>query len=403
MHWSVERLLSPLHTDKFIDAYYDRNFLIIDDRAPDFYSTLASSLDIDSLLQVGELTHDDVRLIDNDDVIPYHEYTITNKQEIDIARVRRHFDNGVSMVIKSMDKRIPSLARLCADLAYTFDAKTWANVYITPPGSRALKVHYDTHNVFILQLSGKKHWELYSQYIIAPMPYQIEQITEQVLPDMAASKILAPGDLLFLPRGFSHRAQAASQTSLHITVAVEPKTWADVITRVIREAALKELELRKIPPIHPRSLEMALKSMWPTLMGILDQNRDAIIALEKQDHSKSYDKWVALMDGSIFFDKEIDCIDDEVIVFLDQGMHHRIGIHGDCVRIETSQGDVDLPIYYFPVIAKFLSGEKIQIKNIAGFATSNDRGEFIRTLLKLRNPRLLRVDSTFERKSQPNV
>lgn len=46
--------------------------------------------------------------------------------------------------------------------------------------------------------------------------------------------VLAPGDLLYFPRGFIHQAQAVPDShSLHITISTYQKnTWADALEDV---------------------------------------------------------------------------------------------------------------------------------------------------------------------------
>jgi ribosomal protein L16 Arg81 hydroxylase len=42
------------------------------------------------------------------------------------------------------------------------------NLYVTPGGRRALAVHYDTTEIMILQLAGRKDWEVSKPVIELP-------------------------------------------------------------------------------------------------------------------------------------------------------------------------------------------------------------------------------------------
>ena len=69
------------------------------------------------------------------------------------------------------------------------------NAYITPPGSQGFDLHRDDHDVFVLQVSGEKHWIVYDDR------------------DRARSLIdhsLARGETLYVPKGFPHTATAGA-------------------------------------------------------------------------------------------------------------------------------------------------------------------------------------------------
>ena len=36
------------------------------------------------------------------------------------------------------------------------------NAYITPESARGFEPHYDVHDVFVLQVSGEKHWSVHA-------------------------------------------------------------------------------------------------------------------------------------------------------------------------------------------------------------------------------------------------
>ena len=61
---------------------------------------------------------------------------------------------------------------------------------------------------------------------------------------------LRPGDCLYLPRGLMHDAEnVGEEPSLHITVGLITKTWADLLLEAISELALSEPGFRRsLPP-----------------------------------------------------------------------------------------------------------------------------------------------------------
>ena len=47
-----------------------------------------------------------------------------------------------------------------------------ANSYYTPRRSQGFAVHHDTHDVFVLQVAGEKHWRVYDPLLELPLKAQ---------------------------------------------------------------------------------------------------------------------------------------------------------------------------------------------------------------------------------------
>ena len=88
------------------------------------------------------------------------------------------------------------------------------NAYVTPPSSQGFAPHYDTHDVFVLQISGEKHWLIHAP--VHPDPLSTQPWTEHraavaraATASPSSTRCCAPGDALYLPRGWIHSATAA--------------------------------------------------------------------------------------------------------------------------------------------------------------------------------------------------
>ena len=61
--------------------------------------------------------------------------------------------------------------------------------------------------------------------------------------------MLKAGDCAYVPRGLMHDATTSgSEPSLHITVGLITRTWADLMLEAVSEAALRSPELRRSLP-----------------------------------------------------------------------------------------------------------------------------------------------------------
>jgi hypothetical protein len=79
----------------------------------------------------------------------------------DIAAVRGAFDRGKTVILTAMQCRWGPVAALCRRLEERFGCPVHTNLYLTPLGAQGFDPHYDTHEVFVLQIEGTKHWRLY--------------------------------------------------------------------------------------------------------------------------------------------------------------------------------------------------------------------------------------------------
>ena len=73
------------------------------------------------------------------------------------AMVRRAFDRGKTIILTAMQCRWGPVASLCRRLEERFGCPVHTNLYLTPPGTQGFDPHYDTHEVFVLQIAGGKH------------------------------------------------------------------------------------------------------------------------------------------------------------------------------------------------------------------------------------------------------
>lgn len=94
--------------------------------------------------------------------------------------------------------------------------------------------HYDDVDVFIVHTAGRKRWRVYKPLPGAALPPTPSPDFDERRDDIGApllDTVLEPGDLLYLPRGTVHQAEALGrEPALHVTVSAnQRKTWADLL------------------------------------------------------------------------------------------------------------------------------------------------------------------------------
>jgi Cupin superfamily protein len=155
----------------------------------------------------------------------------------DPDRVAVAFEQGATIVLQALHLSWTPVARFCRALEAELGQPAQANSYYTPRDSQGFAVHHDTHDVFVLQLAGEKHWRIYDPLWELPLKHQrYSQALGEHGPPMLELTLRA-GDTLYLPRGWLHDALTSETDSLHITVGVNVHTWVDAV-----RAALDECE-----------------------------------------------------------------------------------------------------------------------------------------------------------------
>ena len=245
----LEWLIQPVTADRFFEEYWERRPLTVRRDRPGYYDELLSLDEIDRALTTLDLRYPNVVLKNSARDVAPDEYTVAGGETLDVARLYQLFAEGSTMSLAYMDNVIPSLAELSRGLESVFSHPVQANVYLTPPGNQGAKVHYDTHDVFVLQVAGTKRWSTYGAPVELPLRNQNFDAAIHRVGEPELQFELSAGDAVYIPRGHLHEARATSTVSLHITVGILAYTWTDVLLESVADACLNDAAFRKaLPP-----------------------------------------------------------------------------------------------------------------------------------------------------------
>lgn len=246
-------MLAPTSAEHFFDAYFERKHLLAAPGAPGRFADLLSIEAIDAFIDGGDLRQGMLELVRHPDRIDPSFYLSTDGRVVSSA-VTEHYLNGATIILPQLHDSISRLNTFCRALERVLTCHIQTNIYLTPPGHQGFATHYDNHDVFVLQLSGAKHWRLYGTPI--DIPYRGEGFTlgQHDPGEITDSLTLNAGDCLYLPRGVMHDApNAGDAPSLHITVGLITRTWADLMLEAVSELAISEPAFRRsLPPGYAR-------------------------------------------------------------------------------------------------------------------------------------------------------
>eukprot|EP00928_Gymnodinium_smaydae_P074167 TRINITY_DN57231_c0_g1_i1.p1 TRINITY_DN57231_c0_g1~~TRINITY_DN57231_c0_g1_i1.p1 ORF type:complete len:384 (-),score=31.19 TRINITY_DN57231_c0_g1_i1:36-1187(-) len=152
---------------------------------------------------------------------------------------------NMTLVHNTVESRHDPLVHYLNKFAKFFRLEVHANSYMTPPGGTAFGFHVDLRDSFIIQIEGRKAWQLCDRVSKdLPMHPAVKKMwfalnTSTLSPDDPALEEkkcrhidMLEGDVLYLPDGQTHRARVKDDDplSLHLTLGVtrsNPKPVAE--------------------------------------------------------------------------------------------------------------------------------------------------------------------------------
>ena len=268
------RMISPIEPGRFKRRYWEKQPFIVRRGKPDYYHDLLTLTDVDRILSASSIRAPQVRLVREGKEIPLER--LAADWLLGPARVLEalyaEYRGGATIVLQFLHERWKPLSALCRTLAREFSASFQVNAYLTPANERGLYTHFDTHDVFVLQVHGSKHWRLYKQDpIVLPLPDQPYDSKTMKAGDIREEFDLCSGDFLYVPRGCMHDAVSLNGTSLHLTVGVTTITWAALIVRALEDAIERDARLRQSLPLGFAQNKRLRKSAEARLTTVLEE------------------------------------------------------------------------------------------------------------------------------------
>lgn len=243
MPLGFSQLIAPLSIDEFFATYFEQRSLHL---AGDDPARFASVLDMDRIErllweQAGRLNEFVAVLQDGARQMAPRVGAFKWAEDL--------FNSGASLVLDDIGTFELEFARfqqrVQAELG-TIDLST--NVYLTPASRQTFPVHFDVHDTFVIHLHGTKRWRTYARVVELPMAHHSRKLDLAKLGPVVDEIDLAPGHILYIPRGVPHWAVAAGEPSLHVTLGFYPLRYADLLRNLVHVAADANAELRAAVP-----------------------------------------------------------------------------------------------------------------------------------------------------------
>jgi ribosomal protein L16 Arg81 hydroxylase len=242
-------LIQPIGIEDFEANYWEKQVLHIQRDNPDFFTSLFSIEDLDKVLEYNRPKGSSLKVVKSQQ--PMNPTVYENKDgSLNLNQLYTAYADGYTIVINEIQRFWDPIKMLVENIRQHISHNAVANLYLTPENEKALSPHYDSHDVFALQISGEKHWILYDDaYFKTPLLHSFQPIFQREHLTGAREITMRAGDILYMPRGVPHEAYTTDKSSMHITVGVHSTQWIDFITKSLLNLSQKHIELRKALPI----------------------------------------------------------------------------------------------------------------------------------------------------------
>jgi ribosomal protein L16 Arg81 hydroxylase len=384
---------------KFAAAYWGRAPLL--SRAgelagPEGFADLLSPAAVDELLSRRGLRTPFLRVARQGTVLPTGRYTGSGGAGAEIAdqvvddKILQLYADGATLVLQGLHRIWPPLIDFARELGAQLRQPVQVNAYLTPAGNKGFATHYDTHDVFVLQVAGTKRWRVHEPVLPDPLERQpwggrADEVGAVAEGPAALDVVLAPGDTLYLPRGWLHSAEAQGDRSLHLTFGVRALTRYALVEELLALAA----QDRRLRATLPYGIDVAdADAMEPELTETVEALRDwlltadpAAVAGRLRDRA-----WPSSRPAPISPLAQMDAIErltpDSRIIGRD-GLRWQLTPDGpEHVSLRVVDRFLRFPAFCEPAVHAVLSGRVHRVGDLPGLDDDADRLVLARRLLR---------------------
>lgn len=270
---TLAEVLAPVSTSTFIEQFFGKKFFYTAGQRGRFAGLLPWS-DLNQILRHHRLDAPRLRLVLEGKTIPPASYvtyqTSRRRPDLSVPRLRsvdltRHLRSGATLIVDAVDEIQESITELAEDIESVLACRIQVNMYAGWRHSPGFDLHWDDHDVLILQVSGRKEWKVY------PMTREYPTAAD---PEGKGAPPSAPlwegtlndGDLLYIPRGWWHVAVPVDEPTLHLTVGIHNKNGMDLLswfTERLRGSASLRQDLPRFATEAQKTAHMErIREVW---------------------------------------------------------------------------------------------------------------------------------------------
>lgn len=207
-----------------------------------------------SLLETPGLPVSCFRLFRDGAPVPQEEFTTVRGRPgpgreavADGAVLREAHERGATIVFEEVRLLVTEVDALARALEEELGFGVYCAAFLTPEGNPGVRPHYDLASGLLCQIHGSKSWSVGEPAVVWPT-LPCGDSCEGFTPVLRTE--LHPGRSLYIPRGHPHAGAATEELSLHLSFAIKPRTWKDVLQAYLKGDGPTDQLRELLPTTH---------------------------------------------------------------------------------------------------------------------------------------------------------
>ena len=380
----LDDLLFPISVAEFFEKYYEKEELCQSGSKASVFNSFKVD-HIDSLLSFGQLSYPEIMIYKQGEKIPSSLYQKVAKNGqntfADVDKGLALVKQGHSLILNGIDKREDHLNAFCRALESQLEMEVQGNLYLTPAENRGFDIHFDTHDVFILQLKGSKKWMIYESDI--PLISDQLEVKKRQNDSFVESKsfTLQEGHFLYIPRGIYHQAEATDESSIHVTLGLFPLIGYQLLEQLAIEVQKDSFFRKSVPSSWATKAEKTaflnhfIKNVEEVLTTknlekLIESKKIALLKRQKANHRGLL---ANLMDEGF--------VNENSIISLRMNQSIQLKESDKLLWVYLAGRVIKLPIFIKPLINRLLDGEMVKVGDIHELPSPEQRLKAVKHLL----------------------
>ncbi|WP_252188156.1 cupin domain-containing protein [Actinobacillus pleuropneumoniae] len=143
----------------------------------------------------------------------------------------------------------PAIDIFSQEIAKFTKCHIFSSLYVAFNTQRSFKIHWDSRDIFAIQMQGGKRWIIHSPTFKDPLFMHRSKDMPEYFPnkdDVYIDILLEAGDILYLPRGWWHDPIPVGEETVHLAVGVFPPYTNDYLSWVTENIVKNEIARKSL-------------------------------------------------------------------------------------------------------------------------------------------------------------
>jgi hypothetical protein len=384
----LDQLLYPITTAAFLSEYWEKQPLHVARSSPAWCRELPSIDDLDAIISLASapgLVRDELRLVRTTlKGLEDAPIELGHDGRPDLSAVYRAYATGWTIVVNRLHLRWASVARMAAGIEEEIGYCVGVNLYCTPSGSRGFQAHADGHDVFLLQMEGRKSWRIFPPKYELPLEDARAHVKAQEMGRPLVELTAEPGHLLYIPRGFIHEGAANSDASMHFTIGIHVITWVELLEAALHVVAEQDARFRNTVPVLDLKDEKLINAVGNEFAVLLQSvcGRDVTAKAMERVFSAQSRRLINFTDPHFKTVERAQTLCGTTEVARRRGLRPQVIREESRVRIEFGARSLSAPLFTAPALDFVSTQERFRVDDLPEPLSGRSKIVLVRRLIQ---------------------